>query len=161
MEAIYKNRKLPSYYEYIAPNKCCTFISYSSSVGAFFHFRQCPLKMFEFISNVWYIQTLRYAARWSFLNETVSFLVLGPNTWWSQMLCIWRYGWWPEDYVHPVLATLIMLDSVSSWMEILIFFLVFLSHSKCWHSTLIMQWPLPFQLSDHPYHSTLFSPSYW
>jgi hypothetical protein len=99
--------------------------------------------MFEFISNVWYIQTLRYAAQWSFLNETMTFLVLGPNTWWYQMLCIWMYGWWPGDFVHPELATLIKLDSiVSIWMEILIFFLGFLSHSKCWHCTLIMPWSL-------------------
>jgi len=96
------------------------------------------------------------------LNETVSFLVLGCNTWWSQMLCIWRYGWWPGDYVHPELATLMKLDSImSSWMEILIFFLDFLSHSRCWHCTLIMPWPLPFQQINHPYRSTLFSPSYW
>jgi hypothetical protein len=37
----------------------------------------------------------------------------------------------------------------------------FLSHSKCWYCTLIMPWPLPFQLINHSYHSTLFSPSYW
>lgn len=90
----------------------------------------------------------------------MSFIVLGPNTWWSQILCIWRHGWWPGDYVHPEHATLIMFI-MSSWMEILIFFLVFPSHSKCWHCTLIVPWPLPFQLISHPYHSTLFSLGYW
>jgi hypothetical protein len=78
--------------------------------------------MSEFMSNVWYIQTLRYAAQWSFLNEAVFFLVLGPTTWWSQMLCIWRYGWWPGDYVHPELATLMLDSIVSSWMENLSWF---------------------------------------